>query len=424
MVEQRTAEVRKLARALEQSPVSIVITDRKGNIEYVNPKFTTVTGYAAAEVLGQNPRILKSGETSAEGYRQLWETIAAGKEWRGEFHNRKKDGTLFWETASIAPLRDASGAITHFIAAKEDVTERRLTETKLLRAQRVESIGSLASGIAHDLNNILAPILMCAPMLRQELPAELREQLAQTMEESALRAVGVVKQLLSFARGKEGQKQPIQLRHLVRDMVKIVRETFPRSIQIEEHCSSELWPIVADSTQIHQVLLNLCVNARDAIPAGGKLILSAQNVMLDEHFVSTYPEVSPGPHVRLEVQDTGTGISEEHQSRIFESFFTTKGEGEGTGLGLTTVQGIVKDHKSLISFGSTPGKGTTFIIHLPAVPDASHEAQSGKGNKAIPRGQGEVILLVDDERSVCVTAQRTLQRHGYRSCWHRTESKA
>ncbi len=410
---QAEEQLRKLARAVEQSPVSIVITNRAGDIEFVNPKFTQVTGYTLEEVLGVNPRILKSGETSAEEYTRLWETITAGKEWRGEFHNKRKDGSLFWETVSISPVRDATGAITHFIAVKEDVTEKKLTEAKFLRVQRVESIGSLASGIAHDLNNILTPIIMCAPLLQLEETAEGRRELAHTVEASANRAVGIVKQLLSFARGKEGQKSAVQARHLIRDMAKIARETFPRSIQVEEVCASDLWPVLADATQLHQILLNLCVNARDAMPSGGKLTLRADNVTLDEHFVSMYPEASPGPFVRIQVADTGTGIPDAVRHRIFESFFTTKDEGQGTGLGLATVQGLVKDHKGFVTFTTVPGKGTTFVIHLPGLPEAGALAETLQSREAIPRGRGELVLVVDDEPAICETTCRTLGRHGY-----------
>lgn len=406
-------QLRKLARAVEQSPASIIITDCAGNIEFVNPKFTQVTGYTADEVAGKNPRILKSGETPVEEYRRLWEVIAAGQEWRGEFRNKRKDGTLFWETASISPIRDGGGKITHFIAVKEDVTEKKLTEAKFLRAQRVESIGSLASGIAHDLNNILTPIILCAPLLELDEGPQTRKALAHTVETSAQRAVGIVKQLLSFARGKEGQKQSVQVRHLVRDMAKIARETFPRSIQVQEECAADLWTVSADATQIHQVLLNLCVNARDAMPHGGKLMLRGENVTLDEHYVSMHQEASPGPFVRIQVEDTGTGIPEEVQDRIFESFFTTKGEGEGTGLGLTTVQGIVKDHKGFLTFKSEAGKGTAFVIHLPAVRETKADTEVFERREEPPQGQGELVLIVDDEPAICETTRRTLERHGY-----------
>jgi PAS domain S-box-containing protein len=412
---QAEGQLRKLARAVEQSPTSIVITNREGNIEFVNPKFTEVTGYTAAEVLGQNPRVLQAGSTPVEEYRRMWEKILAGEEWRGEFHNKRKNGTLFWETASISAVRDAAGQITHFIAVKEDVTERKQLEARYLRAQRVESIGSLASGIAHDLNNILAPILLCVPMLRQESEPQLRLEMAQMIESSAKRAVDIVRQLLGFARGQEGRKQPIQLRHLLREMMRIAREVFPRSIQIVEECPADLWLVPADATQMHQVLLNLCVNARDAMPHGGTLTLRATNVILDAHFSAMRQDVVPGPYVKLEVADTGVGIPEETRSRIFESFYTTKEEGHGTGLGLTTVLGIVKEHKGIISFTSEVGRGTTFELHLPAAGDEVQGARGAVADEASPRGQGQLVLVVDDETMIRETTRMTLERHGYRT---------
>lgn len=415
ITERKRAEerLRKLVCAVEQAPVAIVIADRSGNIEFANPHFVQVSGYSLDEVVGKSPRILKSGSMAPENYRQLWETITAGGVWRGIFHNRRKDGTLFWETATIAPLRNDAGEITHFVAVKEDVTEKRLMEAKLLRAQRVESIGSLASGIAHDLNNILTPILLCAPMLRLEDSAEGRAELVETIESSAGRAVGIVRQLLQFARGKEGQRASLQVRHLVREVVQIVRETFPRNIQIRESCPQDLWPVVADATQLHQVLLNLCVNARDAMPSGGTLSVGAANVVFDEHYAAMHPGAATGPYVCLRVSDTGVGMDEYVQRHLFDTFFTTKGESAGTGLGLTTAQGIVRDHGGRIRFTSQVGQGTTFEIHLPAAPDQSITAAVDSSWEILPRGEGEVILVVDDEVPICEATRRTLERHGY-----------
>lgn len=405
--------LRNLARAVEQSPVSIVITDRTGAIEYVNPRFTRVTGYTAEEVLGKNPKILKSGEMSDEAYQTMWKAVLAGKEWRGEFHNRRKDGSMFWEAASISPVRGPSGEITHLIAVKEDVTEKRLTESKLLRAQRLESIGSLASGIAHDLNNVLAPIVLCTPMLRNDLPREEREEWIATIETSVGRAVGVVRQLLGFARGREGPRIPTQVRHLIREIADMARETFPRGIEVRVDCAAHLWPVVVDVTQIHQVLLNLCVNARDAMPSGGRLTLRAENVTLDEPFVSVRPGASVGPHVRIRVEDTGTGIPEAMRHRIFETFFTTKAEGQGTGLGLTTVQGIVSDHGGFVEFTSVVGKGTTFEVHLPAQPEVVAVDDPAERAGEVARGNGETILVVDDEPALLEITRRTLEQYGY-----------
>ncbi|MBI5688942.1 MAG: PAS domain S-box protein [Verrucomicrobia bacterium] len=411
---QAEEQLRKLARAVDQSPVSIVITDREGKIEFVNPKFTEVSGYTAEEALGNTPRIQKSGETPLEEYRRLWGTILAGGEWRGEFHNKRKNGSLFWETVSISAMRDPAGAITHFVAVKEDVTEKKQLEARFLRAQRVESIGSLASGIAHDLNNMLTPILMGAALLRKATYGPRDQELVQVIDSSTRRAIDVVRQLLGFARGQESSAQPVQLRHLVREMIAIARETFPRNLQFQDRCAPDLWPVLANATQIHQVLVNLSVNARDAMPQGGTLTFRAANVTLDEHYVAMHPQATVGRFVRLEVQDTGVGIPEELRERVFESFFTTKGEGQGTGLGLTTVLGIVRDHKGFISFTSEVGRGTTFEIHLPAIPGAASGGDAVAASEA-PRGQGELILVVDDELPVCAATCLTLEGHGYRT---------
>lgn len=412
---QQEKQLRTLGRAVEQSSAMIVITDGAGNIEYVNPRFEQVTGYTAAEVLGKNPRILKSGEMPAEEYRQLWQTILSGHEWHGEFHNRRKDGSLYWETDSILPVRDAAGAIAHFVAVKEDLTEKKLLESKFLRAQRLESIGSLASGIAHDLNNILAPILMSAQLLDMEEDDASRRELTQTIQASAQRASGVVRQLLGFARGKDGQKQPVQVRHLLRDLAKLASETFPCSIRVEEDCAADLWPVQADATQLHQVFLNLCVNARDAMPNGGKLLLSAGNVVLDEHYASMRQEAAPGRYVRVRIEDSGTGMSDAVREHMFESFFTTKGEGQGTGLGLTTVLGIVRNHRGFITCATAVGKGTAFEVFLPASAEGAFAAEESNGcpTQAPGRGHGEVVLVVDDEPAVCNATRRSLERHGY-----------
>jgi PAS domain S-box-containing protein len=406
-------QLRKLSRAVEQSPVLILITDSAGRIEYVNPKFEQVTGYRAEEVLGKNPRILKSGETSPEEYRQLWQTILSGRQWRGEFHNRRRSGELYWESVSISPIRDASGATTHFVGVKEDLTEKKLLESKFLRAQRLESIGSLASGIAHDLNNIIAPIMMSAQMIQSDDDPASHHEFAQTILISAQRAAGVIKQLLGFARGQQGRKQMVQVRHLLRETGQIARETFPRSIKIEETCAADLWMVEADATQLHQVLLNLSVNARDAMPEGGKLILDASNIVVDSQFVARNPGAIQGRYVRIQVEDTGTGMPESVREHIFESFFTTKLEGQGTGLGLTTVLGIVKSHRGFITFATSVGKGTSFQVYLPAIPEQELAPEEIETQHPLLRGRREWILVVDDELTICSIVQRSLERHNY-----------
>lgn len=407
------ARIRKLSRAVEQSPASIIITDKCGKIEYVNGKFCEVTGYASEECVGKNPRILKSGEMSPEGYKELWSTITAGKEWRGELHNRKKNGELFWELAAISPIFDSAGKITHFLGVKEDITERKQLEAQFLRAQRLESVGALASGIAHDLNNILAPILLTAELLQSVAKdAEMRGWV-DMIEDNAQRGADVLKQLLTFARGEPGARVPLLLRYLLNDAKKMIQETFPRDISPAMSADGDLWPILGDATQIHQVLLNLCVNARDAMPNGGTLTLRASNISMDEAAARKLPGARPGAYVCVAVDDTGVGIPAENLDRIFEPFFTTKELGKGTGLGLATVIGIVRGHGGFVRVISRLNKGTTFELYLPAEPQANCDPVL-TGDCTPPRGEGELILVVDDEADVLDSVRDTLEDGGYR----------
>jgi PAS domain S-box-containing protein len=410
---QRTEnQLRKLARAVEQSPASIIITDRDGNIEFVNPKFTQVTGYRLDEVLGRNPRLLKSGEMPPDVYQRLWAAITGGQEWHGEFHNRRKDGTLFWEMASISPIYDRTGAITHFVAVKEDTTEKKQLEGQFLRAQRLEALGALASGIAHDLNNILAPILMTASLLRETAPEAENRAMLGTIERCAQRGADIIGQLLTFARGQPGARVPLPVHHLLRELETIVRETFPRAIRPILVVPDHVWSLWGDTTQVHQCLLNLCINARDAMPDGGTLTLAARNVVLDEAAAALTPEAQPGAYVGVTVTDTGAGIPPEHLDHIFDPFFTTKANGQGTGLGLATVLGIVRGHGGFVRVTSRLRQGTSFDLHFPACPQppATLEAPAVRPS---PGGQGELILVVDDEAAVRESLQRTLEAQGY-----------
>ena len=411
---QAEEQLRKLSRVVEQSPSSIIITDKAGNIEYVNPKFTQVTGYSVEEVVGKNPRLLKSCEMPAEAYKQLWNTITAGKEWHGEFHNKKKNGELFWESAAISPIMDADGNITHFLAEKDDITAKRQLEAQFLRAQRLESIGHLAGGIAHDLNNILVPILLSVEMLRDEVKTEEGLSMLAMLETSARRGADIVKQVLTFARGVEGQPVLLNPSHLVKEMTKIIQETFPKVITLKTGLLKSHWMVSGDATQLHQILLNLTVNARDAMPLGGTLGLALEDVTLDADAVQFIPGAKPGPYVLLKVSDTGTGIPPEVADKIFDPFFTTKGLEKGTGLGLSTVLGIVKSHGGFIQFNSEAGRGTEFKVYLPAQTDVT--SQTGeKPPESPPQGQGETILIVDDEEAVRSITKRILEANGYRT---------
>ena len=285
---------------------------------------------------------------------------------------------------------------------------------QFLRAQRLESIGMLASGIAHDLNNVLAPIILAAPVLREHItnPDDLR--IITSLEKSAERGVNLVRQILAFAQGVGGGHQLVEVRHLLRETVSVISETFPKNIRLEDSVPLDLWPITADPTQIHQVILNLCVNARDAMPAGGTLTLRAENCILDERAAKRIEGASPGAWLVLHFEDTGTGISDETLTHIWEPFFTTKEPGRGTGLGLSTVRGIVESHNGFVFLKTKEGKGTTFRVYLPAaeVPAHGSNAVAIKGRSV--RGNGEMILIVDDEPQIRDITAAILSRHGYR----------
>ncbi|MBL9126191.1 MAG: PAS domain S-box protein, partial [Verrucomicrobiales bacterium] len=402
----------RLVTAMNQAAESIVITDVKGTIQFVNPAFEQITGYTRSEAVGRTPRLLKSGKQDAAFYRELWRTLVQGDVWRGHFVNRRKDGTLFEEEATISPVRDAVGKIVSYVAIKLDVTRQKQLEARLLRSQRLESVGALASGISHDLNNILAPLLMIVPLLRDRVPdEECREQL-DIIESSARRGADIVRQLLTFARGQPGQRVPVPLKYLLQDLHSVMRETFPRDVRSEVRVASDLWPMMGDPTQVQQALLNLCVNARDAMPGGGKLLLEADNVTLAEGFATTVLAARSGPYVRLGVTDTGSGIAPENLERIFEPFFTTKEIGKGTGLGLATVLGIMQGNQGCIRVTTRVDQGTVFELYFPACPEARVPV-SGTPQRPMTRGRGEVILVVDDEPALRDGLRRMLEAHGY-----------
>jgi two-component system, cell cycle sensor histidine kinase and response regulator CckA len=411
--EQAMAQLGLQSAALEAAANAIVITNAQGVIEWVNAAFTLNTGYAREEVVGKNPRLLKSGRHPHEFYEGLWRTILAGHVWHGEMHNVRKNGSPLEEEATITPVKDAAGRITHFIAIKQDITDRKSLEKQLLRAQRMEGIGLLAGGIAHDLNNVLAPILMGADLLKLTAPDEQAARQLDGIVQSAKRGADIVRQVLTFARGIEGERIPIQPKHVIKEMVRMARETFPRNLQFSVDIPADLWPIVGDPTQLHQVLLNLSVNARDAMPDGGTLTYGARNAEVDALLAAANPGAKPGPHVVLRVQDSGTGIAPEVMERIFEPFFTTKELGKGTGLGLSTVIGIVRSHGGFVTVESQVGQGTAFEVWLPANPQATQAVQVVEA-EPLPRGHGELVLVVDDEADILRVTRAMLEGHGYR----------
>ena len=399
--------------ALEAAANAITITNQNGLIEWVNSAFTSLTGYTAGEALGQDPNLLlRSGQQDDAFYEAMWNTIAAGKVWRGELVNQRKDGVCYHEIKTITPVRDEHGNITHFISIKEDITERKKLEAQLLRTQRLESVGRLAGGIAHDLNNSLVPMLMSPPVLRDAIADPQIRELVDTIEAGAKRGADIIRQLLTFSRGASGQRMQIELSTLTNDMVKIARETFPKNIRVEAVTVPGLWLVNADATQLHQILMNLSVNAVDAMPDGGHLKLSLANAEITPEKAAAHHGAKPGPHVVLTVADTGTGIDPEHIDQIFDPFFTTKEVGQGTGLGLSTVLGIVSAHGGFVQVESRINEGTEFVIHLPACKTQENTAEPNSAD-ATPDGKGELILVVDDEDSVRRVTRRLLERHGY-----------
>jgi PAS domain S-box-containing protein len=417
---QRTESLRKLSRAVEQSPASVIITDPTGAIEYVNPKFTQVTGYTFAEVLGQNPRILKSGRVPPETYAELWRAISSGEEWRGELVNRRRNGELLWEAASISPIVDEGGRVTHFVAVKEDITERKraeeaLAETReqLYRSQKLEAVGRLAGAVAHDFNNLLSVITGYGEILARSLPEEgpARRRLGQILK-AAGRAAALTRQLLAFSRRQVLNPKVLNLNDVVHEMEKMLRRVIPEDVELRVRAGPDLGSVRVDPGQIEQVIMNLAVNARDAMPSGGVIEIETANADLDAAYANAREPVRPGPYVLLAVSDTGVGMDEATRSRIFEPFFTTKPLGEGTGLGLSTVYGIVKQSDGYVWVYSEPGRGTTFKVYLPRVDEAP-----GPRRPAAPEppatSRGETILLVEDQPSVREMVRESLESLGY-----------
>ncbi|HHM23981.1 MAG TPA: PAS domain-containing sensor histidine kinase [Bacteroidetes bacterium] len=407
-------EIRKLFQAVEQSPLSVVITNRNGDIEYVNPTFTQITGYAQEEVLGKNPRILKSGKHPPEFYRNLWETITSGSIWHGEFVNRKKNGELYHEQATIGPVRDSSGEITHFIGLKLDITDRKKLEEQLFQMQRVEALGRLAGGIAHDFNNLLTVINGYVDIMLRELREGERffEELVE-VRDAGRRAASLTRQLLAFGRKQILKPKSLNLNLLIQDLSRMLRRLIGEDVELVTRLAPDLLPVKVDPAQLEQVIINLAINARDAMPNGGRLVIQTENVHVDGEFAAFGGDSPTGDYVLMTVSDTGTGMDEETRSHIFEPFFTTKEPGVGTGLGLSTVYGIVKQSGGYIWVDSEPGRGTTFKIYLPVLESPESGGLEQKTEPGALRGE-EVVLVVEDSESVRSIVCRMLGRCGYR----------
>jgi two-component system cell cycle sensor histidine kinase/response regulator CckA len=403
--------LRQQARLLDLAHDAIMVRDMEDHVEFWNHGAEELYGWTAAEVQGRKASAFLYQDEPASTAAARADVIENGN-WTGECNHNCKDGGTTTVRSRWTLVRDELAAPKSILIINTDVTEQRKLEMHLLRAQRLESIGTLASGVAHDLNNILTPILICTEVLKGNPAREDLPPLISMIEESARRGANVVKQVLTFARGIEGERVVIKPVHLIQEMIDIAQKTFPKTIEILSRCPNDLWSINGDPTQLHQVLLNLSVNARDAMLNGGTLTIAAENFDVDENYVSMMPGAKPGPHVMFRVSDTGGGMPRAMIDKIFDPFFTTKEVGKGTGLGLSTTLGIVKSHSGFISVYSEPGKGTTFKVFLPAAAIQEELAQSKTSIVPI-QGNGELILVVDDEPNILGVTKMILEKHRY-----------
>jgi two-component system, cell cycle sensor histidine kinase and response regulator CckA len=417
ITDRRRAETehKLLATAIEQAAEVIVVTDAQASIQYVNPAFETTTGYARNEVLGKNPRILQSGKQDEAFYRGLWDTLTNGNTWHGRFINRKKDGQHYTEDATISPVRDEAGSIVSYVAVKRDITRDLDLEAQLLQSQKMEGIGRLAGGVAHDFNNILSVILSYAGFALGVVKEgdALRDDIIE-IRKAGERAAALTRQLLAFSRKQVLQPESLELNRILTNMEKMLQRIIGEDIDLVQVLAPDLGLVTADPGQIEQVIMNLAVNARDAMPEGGKLTIETANVELDLDYAAQHREVVPGPYVMIAVSDSGVGIDQQTMTRMFEPFFTTKGAGKGTGLGLSTVMGIVKQSGGSIFVYSEIGKGTTFKIYLPRELSTASAAGAKPTTMAQPSTGTETILVVEDEEPLRRIARRTLEAAGYK----------
>ncbi|MBI3651650.1 MAG: PAS domain S-box protein [Acidobacteria bacterium] len=407
------ALLKEKAALLDQAQDAILVRDLHDRILFWNKSAERLYGWTAEEVIGQNVRELIY-QSHLHPFEKAKQIVLANGEWVGELQQVTKNGKELIAECRWALVRDEHGKPKSILVINTDITDRKKLEAQFLRAQRMESIGTLAGGIAHDLNNLLSPILMAIQLLQRKASDDESLRLLKTLRVNAERGGELIKHVLAFARGVEGERIGLQPKHLIREIVKVLKDTLPKSIDVGFAFpeDQELWNIKGDATQIHQVIMNLCVNARDAMPEGGKIKITLDNRTFDENYARMHLEAQPGRYVVIVVEDNGIGIAAPLLDRIFEPFFTTKEQGKGTGLGLSTVLGIVKSHGGFINVYSEVGRGTTFKLYFPA-----SEAGLAKGwleeAPELPLGNGEVILVVDDEESIREVTKSTLQAFGY-----------
>lgn len=415
--DRRRAEAtqRRLTTAIEHAADGIVMIDTQGTIQYVNPAFEQITGYSREEAVGQSMQILESAEQDASFYQEMWDTLTTGKVWSSRFTSKKKDGTLYEEERTISPIRDSSGETVGYVAVKRDVSKEVALEAQLRQSQKMEAVGMLAGGVAHDFNNVLTVILGNSEFLLDSLvDSDPRRETVAQIQAAAESAESLTRQLLAFSRQQVLAPQVLDLNKILTNVEKMLRRMIGEDVELVTLLDPALGAVEADPGQVEQVILNLAVNARDAMPEGGKLTIVTANADLDEPDLSDDAAMIPGHYVMLAMTDTGCGMDAETRSRIFEPFFSTKEIGKGTGLGLSTVYGIVKQSGGHIRVDSEPGHGATFKIYLPRVQDAVQPLEADDATTTAQLQGSETVLLVEDDEAIRSVCKTVLQRNGYR----------
>ncbi|MBD1899490.1 PAS domain S-box protein [Trichocoleus sp. DQ-A3] len=415
ITERKEAEqkIRRQAALLDVTTDAILVRNLKDKIVLWSKGAELLYGWKAEEVLGKNVSEILYNDPSPQ-LLEAHKTVNNKGEWQGELYKVTKEGKQIVVASRWSLVRDDENNPKSILSVDTDITEKKQLEAQFRRAQRMESIGTLAGGIAHDLNNVLTPILAAIQILQMVIPDPRSQRLLDLLETNTKRGAELIKQVLSFARGVEGERMTLQVGHLIGEIQKIAKETFPKSIEIYTDVRMmELWPVSGDATQVHQVLMNLCVNARDAMPDGGVLSISAENLIIDENYARMNIEAKMGPYIVITISDTGSGIPPESLERIFEPFFTTKELGKGTGLGLSTVLAIIKGHDGFINVYSEVGRGTQFKVYFPATNTTTTDPEATERYE-LPRGHGEWILVVDDEPAIREVTKTSLEAYDYR----------